>query len=186
MAYLSSIDMIGSGLTAEQLRLDVISENVVNMNTTRVEGGDGPYRRKMVVFEGDPGRSSFRSVLARARMGTANTSLTDNYSRVEGTLPRTYLSRSLLSDGIYGAATVDMAQQGGVRVAEIIEDQSEFKVLYDPEHPDADEAGYVDMPNVDLVKEITDAMAATQAFSANVTALNTFKTVASRALEIGR
>lgn len=168
MAFLSSMDMIGSGLTAQQLRLDVISENVVNMNTTRVEGGDGPYRRKLVVFEGDPGRNSFRSVLARARVATDDPNLTPASRRIAE-----------------GLAVTDMAQQGGVRVAEIIEDPSEFKLLYDPEHPDADEAGYVDMPNVDLVKEITDAMAATQAFSANVTALNTFKTVVSRALEIG-
>ena len=46
--------------------------------------------------------------------------------------------------------------------------------------------GYVEMPNVDLVKEITDAMAATQAYSANVTAFNTLKTVATRALDIGK
>jgi len=162
------MDMIGSGLTAQQLRLDVISENVVNMNTTRVEGGDGPYRRKLVVFEGDPGRNSFRSVLSRARVASDDPKLSPASRRIAE-----------------GLAVTDMAQQGGVRVSQIIEDQSEFKLLYDPEHPDADEAGYVDMPNVDLVKEITDAMAATQAFSANVTALNTFKTVVSRALEIG-
>ena len=53
MAFLSTINIIGSGLTAEQLRLDVISENITNMNTTRTEGGEGPYRRKMVVFQAE-------------------------------------------------------------------------------------------------------------------------------------
>ena len=50
MAFLSSMNVVGSGLTAQQLRLDVVSENITNRTTTRTEGG-GAYRRKMVVFE---------------------------------------------------------------------------------------------------------------------------------------
>ena len=100
MAFLSSMNITGSALTAQQLRLDVVSENVANINTTRVEGGEGPYQRKMVVMEADGGRDTFRQVLAQA-------------------------------------------------------------------------AG-------------NDAMAATQAYSANVTAFNTLKTVATRALDIGK
>ena len=65
--------------------------------------------------------------------------------------------------------------EGGVRVAEIVEDESDFKLSYDPENPDANEDGYVELPNVDLVKEISDAMAANQAYSANVTAFNVLK-----------
>ena len=155
MAFLSSMNITGSGMTAQQLRLDVISENVSNINTTRVEGGDGPYRRKMVVMEADGGRDSFREVLVRAA----------------GNLPQ---------------ATGNLSENGGVRVTQIVEDQSALKVMYDPTHPDANAQGYVELPNVDLVKEITDAMAATQAFSANVTAFNTLKTVATRALDIGK
>ena len=155
MAFLSSMNITGSGMTAQQLRLDVISENVSNINTTRVEGGDGPYRRQMVVTEADGGRDSFREVLARAA----------------GNLPQ---------------ATGNLSENGGVRVTQIVEDQSALKVQYDPTHPDANAQGYVELPNVDLVKEITDAMAATQAFSANVTAFNTLKTVATRALDIGK
>ena len=79
-----------------------------------------------------------------------------------------------------------LSERGGVRVTQIVEDQSPLKLQYDPTHPDADEQGYVELPNVDLVKEITDAMAATQAYSANVTAFNTLKTVATRALDIGK
>lgn len=155
MAFLSSMNITGSGLTAQQLRLDVISENVSNINTTRVEGGDGPYQRKMVVMVADEGRNTFREVLAQAAGGIPT-------------------------------ATGDLSETGGVRVTQIVEDTSPFKLQYDPSHPDANEEGYVEMPNVDLVKEITDAMAATQAFSANVTAFNTLKTVATRALDIGR
>lgn len=155
MAFLSSMNITGSALTAHQLRLDVISENVANINTTRVEGGEGPYRRKMVEMMADTGRDSFRSVLARAA----------------GNLP---------------GETAGLSGEGGVRVTRILVDESPFKLAYDPSHPDADERGYVELPNVDLVKEISDAMAATQAFSVNVTALNVLKTVASRALEIGK
>lgn len=149
MAFLSSMNMVGSGLTAQQLRLDVISENVTNISTTRTEGG-GAYRRQVVVLEEEGGiPSRFEQALARAR-GEAE------------------------------------PQQGGVRVAQILEDPSDFKLVYDPTHPDANADGYVEYPNVDLIKEIADAMAANQAYSANVTAFNTLKQVAAKGLEIGR
>lgn len=74
----------------------------------------------------------------------------------------------------------------GVRVVAIEEDPSDFKLKYDPDDPDANEDGYVELPNVDLVKEVADAMAASQAYSADVTAFNLLKNVVSSALEIGR
>lgn len=153
MAFLSTINIIGSGLTAQHLRLDVISENVTNINTTRTEEG-GPYRRKVVVFEAMDGRESFRDVMARARSGMVSNAGQEN--------------------------------TGGVRVVEIAEDPTEFKLKYDPTDPDANEDGYVELPNVDLVKEITDAMAASQSYSANVTTFNVLKSVISSGLEIGR
>ncbi len=148
MAFLSSMNVVGSGLTAQQLRLDVISENITNQNTTRTEAG-GPYRRKFVVLESQGGQTPFQQALARAR----------------------------------GEA---VATQGGVQVTEIAEDPSDFKLVYDPTNPDANADGYVEMPNVDLVKEIADAMAASQAYSANVTAFNVLKQVAAKGLEIGK
>ena len=66
MAFLSSINIIGSGLTAQQLRLDVVSENITNSTTTRTENDGGAYRRKMVVFEAQSGREDFRSAMAKA------------------------------------------------------------------------------------------------------------------------
>lgn len=153
MAFLSTINIIGSGLTAQHLRLDVISENVTNINTTRTEEG-GPYRRKVVVFEAMDGRESFREVMARARSGMVSNAGQEN--------------------------------TGGVRVIEIAEDPTDFKLKYDPTDPDANEDGYVELPNVDLVKEITDAMAASQSYSANVTTFNVLKSVISSGLEIGR
>lgn len=74
----------------------------------------------------------------------------------------------------------------GVRVSAIVEDDREFKRVYNPEHPDADENGYVNIPNVDLLKETVDSMSATRSYEANVTALNAIKAMAQKALEIGK
>lgn len=154
MSFLSTINIIGSGITAQHLRLDVISENVTNINTTRTEEG-GPYRRKMVVFQAQNAtRDAFRVAMDRARNGMVS--------------------------------NAGFETSGGVRVVEIAEDPSDFKLKYDPTDPDANEEGYVELPNVDLVKEITDAMAASQAYSANVTAFNVIKSVISSGMEIGR
>ena len=71
MAFLGTMNIVGSGLTAQQLRLDVISENITNLNTTRTENGEGPYRRKVVVFEAENGRDGFRLAMDRA-MNTSN------------------------------------------------------------------------------------------------------------------
>ena len=153
MSFLSSMNIIGSGLTAQQLRLDIVSENVTNSTTTRTEAG-GAYRRKMVVFESVAGRDTFRAAMARA---------------AEGLTPNS------------GYATA-----GGVRVAQIVEDPSPLKLVYDPTHPDANEDGYVELPNVDMVKEMTEAMASTQAYYSYVTAFNALKTVLAKCLEIGK
>ncbi len=149
MAFLSSMNVVGSGLTAQQHRLDVISENITNINTTRTEDG-GPYRRKVVVMEEEGTPSPFRQAILRA-MGQEPS-----------------------------------GQMGGVRISRVEEDPSDFKLRYDPTHPDANEDGYVELPNVDMIKEMTDAMAASQAYSANVTAFNTLKAVVAKGLEIGK
>ncbi|MGC4375631.1 flagellar basal body rod protein FlgC [Fictibacillus sp. Mic-4] len=80
------------------------------------------------------------------------------------------------------------AQQGGngVKVTAIVEDQTPFKLVYDPDSPDADQNGYVRMPNVDPLKEMVDLMGANRSYEANVTALNAAKGMYLKALEIGR
>ncbi len=157
MAFLSALNISASGMTAERMRLDVVSENISNLKTTRTEDG-GPYKRKMVVFETVKERS-FQDVLNGAARG------------VRG--------RNGQKIGSIGAA-------GGVRVAEIVEDDRDFKPVYDPLHPDADVDGYVMMPNIDLVKETIDGMSASRGYDANLTAFNALKAMASKALEIGR
>jgi len=71
-------------------------------------------------------------------------------------------------------------------VSEIKEDESPLKSVYDPTHPDADENGYVMMPNVDLLKETIDGMEASRVYDANVTAFNAIKAMASKGLEVGK
>ncbi|MBO4916135.1 MAG: flagellar basal body rod protein FlgC [Oscillospiraceae bacterium] len=154
MAFFSSMNIVASGMTAQQARLDVISENITNMNTTRTEAG-GAYRRKLTVMQAETGKNGFREAMSRAAM-----------------------KGHVVSNRGY-------EQAGGVKIVEIAEDQSELPRIYDPTHPDADEEGYVEMPNVTLVAEVTDAMAASQAFNANVTAFNALKQVLQKGLEIG-
>ncbi|UTR10871.1 flagellar basal body rod protein FlgC [Evansella sp. LMS18] len=81
----------------------------------------------------------------------------------------------------------DAAGRGtGVKISRVIEDQSPFKLVYQPEHPDANEEGYVELPNVDPLKEMIDLMGATRSYEANVTAFDAHKNMLLKALEIGR
>ncbi len=86
----------------------------------------------------------------------------------------------------FNSALNRTASKGGVKVTEIIEDQRDLNPVYDPDHPDANEEGYVMMPNVDPVKETIDGMAATRSYEANITAFNAMKMMAQKALEIGK
>ena len=74
----------------------------------------------------------------------------------------------------------------GVKVSGIVEDQSPLKRIYDPGHPDADKDGYVTMPNVNTVTEMTDLISSSRAYEANVTAMQTAKTMFSRTLDLLR
>jgi len=140
MAFLNSVNTIGSALTAERFRTDIILQNIANQNTTRTEDGE-PYRRKQVIFQ--ERSQSFDEVL----------------NTVKG---------------------------GGVRVAEVVESQEDFNVVYDPDHPDADEDGYVAYPNVNNTEEQVDLLEASRVYEANVSALSVVKAMATKALEIGR
>jgi len=144
MGLFDSININASALTAEKTRIDVISKNIANANTTRTTGGL-PYRRQLTVFE-ESKKSAFDSYL-------------DKYT--------------------------NKFNGNGVKVSRIIEDDSPFKMKYEPSHPDADENGYVLMPNVDVVREMVDLIDAQRAYEANITAINTTKTMMMNALEIG-
>jgi flagellar basal-body rod protein FlgC len=146
VAFLGSLDISGSGLTASRLRMDILSQNIANAATTRTEDG-GPYRRKMVVYE-PAEQSSFKHMLQNKINETST--------------PK------------------------GVKVTKIVDDTSDFTPVYDPTHPDANEDGYVMMPNVNPIKETIDMMSATRAYDANITVFNAVKGMAVKALDMGR
>ena len=160
MSFLNSINISASALTATRLRLDVVAENMANMSTTRTESGE-PYRRKFVVFQERTQKRCFRTYFDRAQRSFFDEA------------QRSYFNKPVKSGY-------------GVRVVAIGHDMSEFKLDYNPNHPDADEEGFVRMPNVDVVQEMTDMMAAYRAYEANITALNVFKDMATKTLEIGK
>lgn len=146
----NSFNTSASALTAQRLRMDVISSNIANAEVTRgryVNGHFEPYRRKMVVMQPYE-QNSFANML-QSQMGEASVG-------------------------------------NGVKVTQIKEDPEPFKQVYNPQHPDADENGYVSMPNVDILKENVDMIAATRAYESNVTALNASKAMFMKALEIGK
>ena len=157
MAFLDSMNIAASGLTASRMRMDVISENIANAEATRtVEGG--PYTRKATVYEAVNSGKSFDSLLAD-KLGS-DYRIGNKIGRFENTV-------------------------GGVTVKEVVDDKSEYISVYDPEHPDADEDGYVLYPNVDTTQEVLDMMSATRAYQMNLNALDAVKTMASQALKIG-
>ena len=158
MPFLESMNISASALTATRLRMDTVAENMANMNTTRVAGTDEPYRRRVVVFQ-------------------QRTSKPQNFSALFNSAR---LNASLIS------RSAGRLSGGGVRVVAIEEDPSDFKMDYNPTHPDADENGYVRMPNVDVVQEMLDMMSAYRAYEANITALNTMKDMAVKTLELGK
>lgn len=74
----------------------------------------------------------------------------------------------------------------GVSISEVVEDETPYKLKYEPGHPDADEDGYVMLPNVETVKEMVDMIDAQRAYEANITAMNANKSMLMKALDIGR
>ena len=74
----------------------------------------------------------------------------------------------------------------GVRAVDMGVDKSPFKLVYEPEHPDANADGYVEYPNVDIEKEMVDMIAASRSYEANISVLNNYKNIAMKALEIGK
>lgn len=151
MTMFRTIDISTSALTAEKTRIDIISKNMANMNTTRTAGGE-PYRKQIPIFKEIEGRDNrgFNFVLQ------------EKYSRLRGETP------------------------GGVKLVKLEEDQTDFKLRYEPGHPDADENGYVRYPNVNSITELVDLISAQRSYDANVTSINSSKSMLMKALDIGR
>ena len=146
MSFFSSLDTSASALTAQRLRMDVISQNMANVDTTRTENGE-PYKRKVVLFQEIGSKGSFAQYLGRA---------------------------------------MDSDVGKGVRVSRIVSDETPGSQFYDPTHPDADENGYVTNSNVNVVEEMVNMISANRSYEANVTAINTTKSMIAKTLEISK
>jgi flagellar basal-body rod protein FlgC len=133
MDLFTAMDISASGLRAQRTRMNVISSNLANAQTTRTKEG-GPYKRRDVIFK----ESSFEGQLA------------------------------------------------SVEVDGIVTDPTPGKQIYDPGNPDADDSGYVTMPNVNMMEEMVNMINATRAFEANSIAVKSQKDMALKALTIGR
>ena len=144
MDLFTTFDIAASGLKAQTTRLNTISANLANAETTVTPEG-GPYRKKSVVFQ--TREMPFR-------------------------------------DQLQGALQAGQAR--GVEVARIVEDTEPPQLVFDPSHPDARADGYVEMPNVNVLKEMVDMMSATRSYEANTTTIKSAKRMALKALDIGR
>lgn len=138
-----AIDISASSLTAQRLRMDTISSNIANVETTRDENGE-TYRRKIPVFQ-----EKLESQLGSARSGRGG-----------------------------------KGNGSGVVVRTIAEDQSPFRMEYRPEHPDADEEGYVEFPNISVMNEMVNMIEASRAYEASIQSISNFKSMANSALNI--
>lgn len=146
MSFFNAINTSASGLTAQRLRMDVISENLANANTTRTADGS-PYKRKIVLFQ----------------------------EREQATTFEQYFEGAVGRPGTNGK---------GVRVSKIEKDERSGAKVYDPTHPDADAEGYVEQSNVNVVEEMVNLISASRSYEANVTSINTSKTMLAKTLEI--
>ncbi|MCL2816192.1 MAG: flagellar basal body rod protein FlgC [Oscillospiraceae bacterium] len=213
--FLKALNIPGSGLTAEQYRLNIIAQNISNVETTRTEKG-GPYRRKVPVYTevaGEKTENNFKSYLTRAaesRIKSVNISDNRAANYMNNPAKKVYANNSayirpnfngyklnsetLQTSGNFiknkypgpKTASGNETENGGVKILKLIEDPTPGKMVYDPEHPDANEEGYVEMPNVEMVQEMTNMMGASRSYEANVQVVNAMKAMATRALELGR
>jgi flagellar basal-body rod protein FlgC len=145
MDFSTGLRVSSSGMTAQRMRMNTISSNIANINTTRTPEG-GPYRRKDVVFESMPEVRNFGEIL---------TSQPDrNVQRVQ--------------------------------VTDVAVDMKAPLLKYEPNHPDANQEGYVAYPNINLMEEMANMIQATRSYEANVSAMQASKDMANSGLEIGR
>ena len=144
MALDKALEISVSAIKSERERMEIISSNIANVNTTRSIDG-GPYKRKIAVLEENP--------------LTFNEELTFAEKRLD-------------------------KRSGGVRVSDIVDDKTPLQKVYNPSHPDADKDGFVEMPNVNLAKEMVDMVEASRMFEANVTAYNIGKKMVQDTLQI--
>ena len=162
-------DIAGSGMTAQRAKMDTIASNIANIHTTRnPDGSKGVYVKKDV---------SFRTIYEESvNRGFSNFQSNNPDAQFD---PRT--GNLLINANI---ALNNGLVTGGVQVEQIYEREDGIKTVYDPSHPDADEEGYVDLPNVNIVEEMVDMIAASRAYEANATVAENVKSMMQSAMNI--
>lgn len=161
MSFLSSFDISGYGLSAQRVRVNTISQNIANAQTTRTEEG-GPYRRKEVVFKAIDFNEEFNKAL--------------------GKMSESAKYEDPLNEGNFGQKVNPAIMS--VIVDKISRDDSEPKMKFDPSHPDADANGYVAYPNINPVIEMADLVEATRSYQSNVAAFESSKNMANSAISL--
>lgn len=163
MAYLSDFDISSYGLSAQRFRMNIISSNIANANTTRTAEG-GPYRRREVIFKANEFDKTLNDVIAKEN------NMLEYVNPLDDSFLQTDAKPAIMS----------------VVVDKVVRDDSDFKMKYDPSHPDANAKGYVAYPNINPVVEMADLIEATRAYQANVAAFQSAKTIAQSAVDLLR
>ena len=160
---LNAIEISSTGLSVQRAKMNAVANNIANAETVETENG-GPYRRQRVIVNEEKTKGSFASQIKEAGLRLART----HSQHIKGTRPR--------SSGKVETSSVTMR--------EVADPESGYRLVYDPTHPYADEEGYVKVPDVEIVTEMVDMMAAARAYEANTVAIATAKQMARDALDI--
>ncbi|MCP4703808.1 MAG: flagellar basal body rod protein FlgC [candidate division Zixibacteria bacterium] len=159
----SSIEVSASGMTLQRRKMDVVAQNIANAETTKTKDGT-PYRRKRVLVSEAEESIPFKMAMSSARTKLARTN-----------------HRHLISSPKNSSGTLEISK---TEANEIEDPASSFRLVHDPDHPDADVEGFVKMPDIEIVNEMVDMMAASRAYEANTMAISTAKEMAKNALDI--
>ena len=162
-----AIKTSASGLRGQRTKMDVVARNLANAETTRTEDGT-PYRRQRAIFEQVLGEKVNQSRMKLSSSGGGHGLSNTRPGHMSGLRSR-----------------VEGQQDGGITSdVGIAEDASEFRVIHDPGHPDADAEGYVMLPNVNPITEMVDMISASRAYEANISSVQTAKEMFNQALKI--
>ncbi|MGV8893113.1 MAG: flagellar basal body rod protein FlgC [Burkholderiaceae bacterium] len=134
MSLFNIFNVAGSAMSAQAQRLNVVSSNLANVDSTTSSTGE-VYKAKQVIFSATP---------------------------------------------------VGNLESSGVKVQQVVEDNSPPRLVFDPKHPMADEKGYVAMPNVNVVDEMVNMLSASRSYQTNVETMNAAKTLLLKTLTIGQ
>lgn len=161
----SGLNISATGLRAQRIRQNIISSNLANAETTRTAEG-GPYKKQTVVLAANP--KEFDQYYLKEQDKIAGRKTQEGHMNIPQ--PQFPLAEEYIGSG--------------VEVVEIQQDDRPPRMVYNPEHPDADADGYVAMPNVNVVEEMVDMITATRAYEANATAFSSTKSMLMKALEL--